>query len=257
VVTDPIVTARFRDRVVIITGALGGIGRATAQRFAQEGARLVLVDRPDASSSEAAALAVNDCLALGSPQTLSMACDVAEETQVRRVLDATLEQCGRLEVLINLAGATDFKALVALSAADWQRLLGINLMGAVFFTQGALRVMAPGGAIVNVSSVHAVRTSPLMAPYAAAKAALLSLTRSTALEGRALGVRANSVLPGAIDTPMLWSNPNVASGVEKITAEDVGRPQDVAAAIAFLASAEAAFISGSAFAVDGGRLAAL
>jgi NAD(P)-dependent dehydrogenase (short-subunit alcohol dehydrogenase family) len=102
-----------------------------------------------------------------------------------------------------------------------------------------------------------VETTPLVASYAAAKAALVSLTHSAALEGRDLGIRVNAVLPGAIDTPMLWENPNVKSGAETIDPKDVGKPEDVAAAIAFLASEEAAFVQGAAMRVDGGRLAKL
>ena len=102
-----------------------------------------------------------------------------------------------------------------------------------------------------------MQTTLLVASYAAAKAALLSLTRSTAIEGKAKGIRANAVVPGAIETGMLRSNPNVASGAEAIDPADVGRPEDVAAAIAFLASEEAAFITGASLRVDGGRLARL
>ncbi|WP_263486624.1 SDR family oxidoreductase [Mesorhizobium sp. ESP6-5] len=117
--------------------------------------------------------------------------------------------------------------------------------------------MTQGGSIVNISSVHALETTPHVAPYAAAKAALLSLTRSTAIEGRARGIRANAILPGAIDTPMLWENPNIKSGVETISPEDVGKPEQIAAAAAFLASDDAAFVNGAALNVDGGRLARL
>jgi NAD(P)-dependent dehydrogenase (short-subunit alcohol dehydrogenase family) len=100
-------------------------------------------------------------------------------------------------------------------------------------------------------------TTPLVAPYAAAKAAMLSLTRSAAIEGRERGIRANALLPGAVDTPMLWENPNIKSGAEKIDPADVGKPEDIAAAAAFLASDEARFVTGAALAVDGGRLARL
>jgi NAD(P)-dependent dehydrogenase (short-subunit alcohol dehydrogenase family) len=117
--------------------------------------------------------------------------------------------------------------------------------------------MRRGGAIVNVSSVHAVETEPLVAPYAAAKAALLSLTRSAALEGKAKGIRVNAVLPGAVDTPMLWDNPNVKSGVEVIDKADVGAPEDIAGAIAFLLADEARFVDGTSLRVDGARLARL
>jgi meso-butanediol dehydrogenase / (S,S)-butanediol dehydrogenase / diacetyl reductase len=107
---------------------------------------------------------------------------------------------------------------------------------------------------VNVASIHAVMTEPLVAPYAAAKAAVVSLTRSASIEGVAKGIRVNVVLPGAINTPMLWDNPNVKSGAEKIDPSVVGKPEDIAAAIAFLASDDAAFVTGTALRVDGGRL---
>src|SRR5881394_419883 len=105
--------------------------------------------------------------------------------------------------------------------------------------------MKGGGAIVNVSSVHAVETEPLVAPYAAAKAALVSLTRSASLEGKPKGIRVNAILPGAVDTPMLWNNPNVKAGLEKIQRSDLGRPEDVAAVIAYLACEEAKFVQGA------------
>ncbi|HYF09190.1 MAG TPA: SDR family oxidoreductase, partial [Acetobacteraceae bacterium] len=99
--------------------------------------------------------------------------------------------------------------------------------------------------------------TPLVAPYAAAKAAMMSLTRSAAIEGRGKGIRCNVVVPGAIDTPMLWDNPNIKSGVETIDPADVGKPEDIAAAVAFLAAPEARFVTGAELAVDGGRLAKL
>jgi NAD(P)-dependent dehydrogenase (short-subunit alcohol dehydrogenase family) len=117
--------------------------------------------------------------------------------------------------------------------------------------------MKPGGAVVNVASIHAIETEPMVAPYAAAKAALVSLTRSAALEGRPRGIRVNAVLPGAVDTPMLWDNPNVKAGIEMIDRANVGAPADIAAAIAFLASDDATFVQGAALVVDGGRLSRL
>ena len=248
---------RFRDQVVIVTGALGGIGLATAKRFAQEGARLVLADLTDALPADRVSSAIADCKNLGSPETIACACDVSNEQQVDAAVDLALERFGRVDVIVNIAGLMMFKSLEDFTAQDWSRLLGVNLMGAVYFTRRALRVMQPGSAIVNVSSIHALQTTILTAPYAAAKAALLSLTRSTAIEGKPKGVRANAVLPGAVDTPMLWSNPNVSSDVERNARETVGEPSDIAAVIAFLASRDAAFITGSAVTVDGGRMAAL
>ena len=108
-----------------------------------------------------------------------------------------------------------------------------------------------------MASVHAVETTPHVASYAAAKAALVSLTRSAALEGKPKGIRVNAVLPGAVDTPMLWDNPNVRSGVEQVDRAYVGKPEDVAATIAYLASDDAAFVQGAMVRVDGGRLGRL
>jgi NAD(P)-dependent dehydrogenase (short-subunit alcohol dehydrogenase family) len=122
--------------------------------------------------------------------------------------------------------------------------------------EGLLR-MAVGGSIVNISSVHAMMTSSRVGPYAAAKAALLSLTRTAAIEGREKNIRANAIVPGAIDTPMLHDNPNVSSGAEKLDAGEIGMPVDIANATLFLVSDEASFITGSSLIVDGGRLARL
>ena len=244
---------RFEQRSVLVTGGLGGIGLATAQRLAAEGARVALIDLEIADSD--AALAA--CREAGAPDALALACDVADEARVEAVCATVRERFGALDVVVNVAGAMLFKPLEAFTGAEWQRLLAVNLLGPVHFTRQWLRHAAPGGAVVNVASVHALMTTPLVAPYAAAKAALLSLTRSTAIEGRARGLRANAIGPGAIDTPMLWSNPNLQSGAETIAPDDVGSPEDIAAAAAFLASDEAKFITGTCLEVSGGRLARL
>ena len=170
------------------------------------------------------------------------------------IVTEALKRFGRLDVVVNNAGLIEFKPLEELTGADWLRTLNVDLLGAFYFTKQAFLHMKPGGAIVNVASIHAVETSPLVAPYAAAKAAMLSLTRSSSLEGKPKGIRTNVVLPGAIDTPMLWENPNIKSGVETLDKADVGRPEDVAAAIAYLASDDAKFVQGAEMRVDGGRL---
>ena len=241
---------RFQDKVALVTGGASGIGLATAKRLGSEGARIVLVSR----SQQHLDAAVPEVRAAGAPDVWSCVCDVADETQVEATVAATLAKFGRLDVLINNAGLMEFKPLEEWTGADWLRTLSVDLLGAFYFTKQAFLHMKPGGAIVNVASIHAIETSPLVAPYAAAKAALLSLTRSSSLEGKAKGLRTNVVLPGAIDTPMLWDNPNIKSGVETIDKADVGRPEDVAAAIAYLASDDATFVQGAEVRVDGGRL---
>ncbi|MFD1468583.1 SDR family NAD(P)-dependent oxidoreductase [Hymenobacter caeli] len=241
---------RFQDKVVIITGGASGIGLATAKRLASEGARIVLADINQDNLDQA----VPEVQQAGAPDVLPSMCNVAKEDEVMATVKATLDKFGRLDAVINNAGLMQFKALEELSGDDWLRVLSVDLLGAFYFTKQAFLHMKPGGAVVNVSSIHAVATEALVAPYAAAKAAVLSLTRSSAIEGAPKGLRINSVLPGAIDTPMLWNNPNVKSGVEKINPSDVGKPENVAAAIAFLASDDAEFVQGSELLVDGGRL---
>ncbi|GAB3870389.1 SDR family oxidoreductase [Hymenobacter segetis] len=241
---------RFQDKVVLITGGASGIGLAAAKRFASEGARVVLADYNQTNLDAA----VPEVKAAGAPDVLASLCNVAIEAQVEATVAATLAQFGRLDAVVNNAGLMQFKALEELTGDDWLRILNVDLLGAFYFTKQAFLHMKPGGSIVNVASIHAVETSPLVAPYAAAKAAMLSLTRSSSLEGKPKGIRTNVVLPGAIDTPMLWDNPNVKSGVEVIDKADVGKPEDVAAIIAYLASDDAAFVQGAEVRVDGGRL---
>jgi NAD(P)-dependent dehydrogenase (short-subunit alcohol dehydrogenase family) len=241
---------RFTAQVAIVTGAASGIGLATAKRLAAEGANVVLAD----CNSEGLAAAEARMLADGIQGVFCSPCNVADEPQVRRTVDTAIGRFGRLDIVVNNAGLMVFKPIETLAEQDWLNVLKVDLLGASYFIKHAFLAMKHGGAIVNVSSIHAVATVPLIAPYAAAKAALVSLTRSAALEGKPKGIRVNVVLPGAIDTPMLQSNPNVESGVERISSDEVGTPEDVAAAIAFLASSEAAFIRGAELRVDGGRL---
>jgi NAD(P)-dependent dehydrogenase (short-subunit alcohol dehydrogenase family) len=241
---------RFAGRVAIVTGAASGIGLATAKRLGSEGARVVIADL-DAAKAGAAAREVAEA---GAPDSLASACDVSRAEQVATTVGRALERWGRFDVLVNNAGLMIFKKLEDHVEEDWLRILRVDLLGAFYFTKEAFLRMRGGGAIVNVSSIHAIETTPMVASYAAAKAALLSLTRSAALEGKARGIRVNAVLPGAVDTPMLWENPNVKSGLETIQQADVGKPEDIAGVIAYLASDDAAFVQGAMVRADGGRL---
>jgi NAD(P)-dependent dehydrogenase (short-subunit alcohol dehydrogenase family) len=197
-------------RSVIITGAAGGIGWATATLYAKSGAKLVLADLLPFADRQ-----IGELKKLGARDVLAHPCDVSKEREV--------------ETVCKLA----------------------------YFTKHGFLRMKAGSAMVNVSSVHAVRSSPMAGSYAAAKAGMLALTRAAAIEGKPLGIRCNAVLPGAIDTPMLWNNPNIKSGAETLDTAEIGKPEEVAAAIRFLASPEASFITGASLAVDGGRLAQL
>lgn len=244
---------RFEGRAAIVTGGASGIGLATARRFGSEGARVVVADL----SREKMDSAVDALKRAGAPDAVAAVCNVADEKDVIAAVGLAMHRFGRLDVVVNNAGVMIFKPLEEQTTEDWEKVLHVDLLGAFYFTKQAFLHMKPGGAIVNVSSIHAVETTPLVSAYAAAKAALLSLTRSASLEGKARGIRVNAILPGAVNTPMLWENPNVKSGLEQIDRGMLGTPEDLAAVIAFLASDEAAFVQGASVIVDGGRVGKL
>lgn len=240
------------SRGIIVTGGLGGIGLAVAHAFAKQGANILLVDARQDTHGACAALEGK-----GAARAMSIVADIADEQVVMGAVAQAISSFGSLDVIVNVAGMMIYKEIADLSAGDWRRLLDVNLIGAALFTGQALRHMQPGGCVVNVASVHARRTTPLVAPYAAAKAGLVSLTRSAAIEGRSRGIRVNAVLPGAIDTQMLRDSPAIKSGAEILDPADVGTPEDVAAAVAFLASDGARFITGEDIVADAGRMGRL
>jgi NAD(P)-dependent dehydrogenase (short-subunit alcohol dehydrogenase family) len=244
---------RFQNKVAIVTGGAGGIGLATSKRLAIEGANIILADLNEQKLHAAIAAIQNEV----SGKVVPAVCNVTVESDVVATINMAMEHFGSIDVIINNAGLMIFKPIEEQTEEDWMSILRVDLLGAFFFVKHAFLNMQPGSAIVNVSSIHAIETEPLVAPYAAAKSALVSLTRSAALEGKPKGIRVNAILPGAIDTPMLWQNPNVKSGIEKINPAEVGKPEDIAATIAYLASSDAAFVQGAILTVDGGRLTRL
>lgn len=240
----------FRGKTAIVTGAASGIGLETARVFGERGANVVLADLSEIHLREAERN-------LGFSNLLPSLCDVSSEDDVKRTMDEAERRFGGVDIIVNNAGLMIFKPLMEHTLEDWTKVLGVDLIGAFYFTKEAFRRMKNGGAIVNVSSIHAEETTPLVTSYAAAKAAILSLTRSAAIEGKEKKIRVNAVLPGAIDTPMLWENPNIKAGLEVINQSDVGKARDIAEAIVFLASDAAEFIQGASLKVDGGRLSRL
>ncbi len=241
---------RFRDKVCIVTGGGSGIGRAACVRFAAEGGSVIVAGHNEGQGKET----VEFISAAGGKAEAYMV-DVGFPDQVKACIDHVVARYGRVDVLVNNAAMMTFTPIIDLEPADWDRLQQVNVRAVFLFCKYCLPHMK-GGAIVNISSVHAHQTTPNVVPYAASKGAMEAFTRGLSREIDPAQARVNAIAPGAVDTPMLWNNPNVKSGKEKIEGA-IGKPEDLAAAICFLASEDAGYINGTTLAVDGGRLATL
>lgn len=239
---------RFQGKVCIVTGGSSGIGRAACERFAAEGGLVVVVARNAEHGDET----VRRIAAAGG-QAFFASADVSSDAEVRAAVESAVGKWGKVDVVVNNAAMMTFDPLTELSERDWDRVLAVNLKSVFLFCRHATPHMPPGSAVVNTSSVHAFESEPGVAPYAASKGGMQALTRVMALELKGRKIRVNCVAPGAVDTPMLWDNPNVKSGKEQVTGA-VGKPEDIAAAICFLAADEARFVNGTTLVVDGGRL---
>ena len=239
---------RFKDQVCVVSGGGSGIGRATCERFAAEGGRIVVVDLNEEHGNETARMITDR-----GGQAIFAKADVSNSAEVQGAVKAAVEKWSEINIIVNDAAMMTFKPIVELADEDWDKVLGVNLRSVFLFCKYGVPHMPAGGAIINISSVHAHETTKNVVPYASSKGGMEAFTRGFSEELAARKIRINAVAPGAVDTPMLWSNPNVKSGAEKIKGA-VGKPEDIAAAICFLASAEARFITGTTLVVDGGRL---
>ncbi|ALW86367.1 sugar dehydrogenase [Hymenobacter sedentarius] len=238
---------RFENKVCIITGGSSGIGKATSLQMAAEGGKVAILSR---SRDEGQAVVAEISEAGG--QAVFLQTDVGQPEQVKAAVDEVLNKWQRVDVLVNDAAIMTFKPLTELAVEEWDQVLAVNLRAVFLLCKYCIPHMEQG-AIVNVSSVHAHETTPNVIPYAASKGAMEAFTRGVSREYDIGKVRINNVAPGAVDTPMLWENPNVKSGQEKVEGA-VGRPEDIAEVICFLASSQAAFVNGTTVVADGGRL---
>ncbi|MBO0936958.1 SDR family oxidoreductase [Fibrella sp. HMF5335] len=241
---------RFKDKVCIVTGGTSGIGRATAVRLGAEGGKVLIVGRDEEEANEVIA----DINSKGSEARFAKT-DIENPDEIKAAVDQALAAWGRIDVLINDAAMMTFTPIVDLAMADWEQVINVNLRSIFLFCKFCIPHLN-GGAIVNVSSVHAHQSTPNVIPYATSKGGLEAFTRGVSLEYPIDKLRINCVAPGAVDTPMLWDNPNVKNGKEKVEGV-IGKPEDIAAAICFLAADEARFVNGTTLVVDGGRLAML
>ena len=238
---------RFENKVCIITGGSSGIGKATAAQMVQEGGKVAILNR----NEEEGKAAVADITQNGG-EAIYIKADTGRVEDLEAAVKAVAEKWQKVDVLVNNAAMMTYKPIAEISVEEWDKVMAVNLRGAFVLTKLCLPLMNRG-AIVNVSSVHAHETTPNVIPYASSKGGLEAFSRGLSREYEASKVRVNCVEPGAVDTPMLWNNPNVKSGIEKVEGA-IGKPEEIAAAICFLASDEASFINGTVLVVDGGRL---
>jgi NAD(P)-dependent dehydrogenase (short-subunit alcohol dehydrogenase family) len=249
---------RFQDKVVVVTGAGSGIGRATALAFGSEGAKVMATDL-NATSAQAVA----DQIRGAGGQAEALQADVSVAADVERMVTTTVERLGRLDVLMNNAGIFFQVPLAQVPEDQWDRLISINLKGVYLGCKYAVPQMIRQGkgAIVNTASIAGLRGFAGYGTYGASKGGVVQLTKAFALEVARVGIRVNCVCPGIIETPMM--DQGVAEmGLDRSMFVQlagaahpmgrIGRPEEVAAAILFLASDDASFITGIALSVDGG-----
>jgi len=243
--------------VVLVTGALTGIGRATAQAFAREGACIVVSGRRDDEGRKLA----GELQKLGAEAEF-LPCDVRHEDDVRSLIDKTVSRFGRLDVAVNCAGTEGTPGPVTEQSAEtYAATFDTNVLGTLLSMKHEMRVMlAQGsGSIVNISSTYGRRGAAGASLYSASKHAVEGLTKSAALEGAPSGVRVNMVAPGPIDTGMLkrftGTDERKAGLTATVPLKRVGTPEEIAQTIVFLASDKASFITGASYPVDGGKSA--
>ena len=246
---------RLKGKVALVTGSGRGIGRAIAERFAMEGAH-VAVNHLPRKENEVEARAVADNL---SAEGMTVAADVSVRGDVERMVAAVVEKFGRLDVAVCNAGIEIKKSFLEVTDEEWHKVLAVNLYGSFVVSQAAAREMVRqggGGKIIFVSSVHEDIPFPEYASYCASKGGVRMLMRNLALELAPHKINVNNIAPGAIATPINQSvldDPQAKAGaISEIPWGRFGRPEEVAAVAAFLASDEAEYVTGSTYYVDGG-----
>ncbi|MEQ8585452.1 MAG: SDR family oxidoreductase [Thalassobaculaceae bacterium] len=238
------------SKVAIVTGAARGIGHAITKRFLAEGWRVAMVDiEAEELLAAHAKIDVEDAVAL--------VCDVSDPARVRKVVSSTVEAFGRIDAVVNNAGIAIFKPLLDTSFEDWSRVLAVNLNGPFLMVQEAAPIMAEtgGGAVVNIGSISGLRASTLRVAYGTSKAALAHLTKQQATELGEIGVRANLIAPGPVDTAMAKEvhTPEIRADYhDAIPLNRYGLEEEIANGVFFLCSDQASYITGQILAVDGG-----
>ena len=248
---------RLQNQVALVTGSTHGIGLGIAVRLAEEGADVVINGREEDDEARAS---LEQVRAVGR-RVCFIAADVSQIEQCQRLVRESIERMGRLDILVNNAGVQAHAAFLDAEEGDYDRVLDVNLRGPFFLAQAFaryLREQGRGGRIINNSSVHEELPHPNFTAYCASKGGLKMLMRNIAIELAPLGITVNNVAPGAVETPInreLMNQPEkLASLLQNIPVGRLGRPRDVAGVVAFLASPDADYITGTTLVVDGGLL---
>lgn len=245
---------RFESQVAVVTGAGRGIGHAIAVRLAKEGARIASVSRTESNAQKTA----DEINAARADTAKAYAVDVADQAAVQKAAAQIFEDFGRVDILVNNAGVTRDGLSMRMSMDDWDTVLNTNLKGAFNFTQAVMRPMIKqrSGRIINISSIAGLIGNAGQANYAASKAGLIGLTKTLARELASRGITVNAVAPGLIETDMTTVlSEEIRQGIlQKVPLGKLGEPDDIAGAVAYLASPEAKYITGQVLTVDGGMV---
>ncbi|MFG6550794.1 SDR family NAD(P)-dependent oxidoreductase [Sulfitobacter sp. M21595] len=237
----------MNDTVALVTGAARGIGLATAALFHAEGRRVVMLDRDAEELAEAAATL---------PGALPITCDVSIPQEVAQSIAEVEQTCGRLDILVNNAGVADFGPLAETDFARWRQIMATNLDGVFLMSQACLPLLSVrGGAIVNIGSISGLRASTLRIAYGTSKAAIIHLTKQQAAELGEVGIRANCVCPGPVNTKLALAvhSPEIRAAYhDAIPLNRYGSEREIAEVICFLASERASYVTGQVVASDGG-----
>jgi 3-oxoacyl-[acyl-carrier protein] reductase len=249
----------LKNKVVIVTGARQGMGKAHCLKLAQQGCKVVVAD----ISQEDCQKVVDEIKTMGG-EAVAVKCDISNKAEVEKMVGLAIQEFGQIDILVNNAGICQFGSFLDLTEQEWDKTLDINLKGYFLCSQAVAREMAKQkkGVIVNIASVAMGQIGmgfPGIVHYCASKGGIVAMAEAMALELAPLGIRVNTIAPGAIDTPMMDStkqNPQALEGtLASIPLHRFGKPEDIANAVAFLVSDESSYMTGSVVVVDGGWLA--